>query len=467
MMTNKTKSHLTHNKELIDQLAKAYKEPLLVTDNKLNIIFSNKLFENLFETEIINTSLADLLEINPSLTKITQNYFSEQLKMVVKLSPIILGEILEGFLITLEDADDKAKKEPSKSSIRAIAHDLNNIFTNVLNSIDLLKHSDGQSISKTKLLGIIENSSNRAVDIVSSILHKGSETNSLRSQIEINSLLEEISTSFKLFLPNRIKLSTNIQYGLPQVLGNYTDLYRSLYNLLINSKEAISGEGKIKLVASQCLPVNADSASNKTQKIICIKITDNGHGIEKQNLDQIFNNSFSTREKNVVSGIGLHNVKSIIERHNGEIKVESEIGVGTTFEISLPVIEQNKSVIIDEAKRILIAEDEDTLRELLKDLFESHGLQVTAVNDGLGVIEAVNKFPYYDALIIDKKMPNMDGLECVQELHQNNIKIPIILATGSTSENLHELENDYKINIAIRKPYKFDDLLHLVNNINI
>lgn len=70
------------------------------------------MFENLFETEIINTSLADLLEINPSLTKITQNYFSEQLKMVVKLSPIILGEILEGFLITLEDADDKAKKNP-------------------------------------------------------------------------------------------------------------------------------------------------------------------------------------------------------------------------------------------------------------------------------------------------------------------------------------------------------------------
>ncbi|MBU1099063.1 MAG: hybrid sensor histidine kinase/response regulator [Bacteroidetes bacterium] len=465
MITNNTENKLNQNKELISQLIKIYNGPLLITNKELTIVYKNKLFDDLFNTVTANDSIPELLDIKPSITKITQNYFSEKLKMIIKLSPIVLEEELEGFLITLENAHEKPAGEPSRLTIRAIAHDLNNIFTNIINSIDLLKHSENQVISKAKLLGIIENSSNRALDIISSVLKKSTETNTFKSQIDMNSLLEEISVSFKLFLPDRIKLTTEIQYGLPKILGNYTDLYRSIYNLLINSKEAILGNGEIKLAATQCLPVDADDSSYKAQRMLFVRIIDTGHGIDETHLDKIFNPSFSTRDKDLVSGIGLNNVKSIIEKHNGKIKVESIKGTGTTFEISLPVLEQSKSIIIDEPKKILIAEDEDTLRELLKDLFESHGLQVSAVKDGLEVIEAVKNFPYFDALIIDKKMPNMDGLECILELHNLGLKIPIILATGSTGENLHELESEYKINVALRKPYKFDDLLHLVNKV--
>ena len=451
------------NEKIIDQLLKSSSEPIAVINREFIIISKNNNFAKLLKEIDLTKPVNETLNISPTLINISQNFFSEALNSLVRFVPIEIDGRLEGFTIKVEKSDNNEYDEKKKKTFRAAAHDMNNILTNILNSIDLLKNMDDESISTSKLLGIIENSSNRAADIISSVLSKGSENKSYRNKINLNSLLDEISSSFHLFLPDRIKFNTNIQYGLPQVIGNYTELYRSIYNLLINAKEAIKNEGTISLSATQLFPVEDDSQS--AQKVISIKISDSGIGISKENIDRIFNDSFSTKITDKVSGIGLNNVKNIIESHKGKIKVNSSQGNGTLFEIQLPVIENKKGTIVNEFKRILIAEDEDTLRELLKDLFESHEFSVTAVCDGLEVVETVKKDPYYDILIIDKKMPNMDGLDSIAEIQKLNVNIPVILATGSTSEDLKELEKEYKITHAIKKPYKFDELLGLVYKI--
>ena len=458
---NLNNSSPLNNNEFIGQFVKTIHEPVIVCDNHLNITYFNNHFSLLLKEIELGKNINELLNINPSSTAITQNHYSESLNSLVKLSPILLQNNLEGFIITLEKKDTVADNSSSKPAIRAAAHDLNNILTNILNSIDLLKQPDDYGLAKDKLLKIIENNSNRAADIVESILKKDSKKAKSYSKTNINSLLEEIATSFKLFLPDRISFITNIQYGLPNVMGNHTELYRSIYNLLINAKEAISDKGEISLTANQLLPLSEDGRSR--QKYISIRIQDSGIGFNKEVKNKLFENGFSTKDKKHISGIGLNNVKEIIENHEGNIVVSSDLGKGSTFELQLPVIEQKKGPIIEDVKKILIAEDEDTLRELLKDLFESYGFTVTAVGDGLELMRELNNDPFHDLLIIDKKMPDMDGLECIKEIRKNNNRIPIILATGSTAEDLKVLEKTYNIQKAIKKPYKFDDLLRLVN----
>ncbi len=457
-------SVLTRNKEVIFQLLKSVNEPIAIINREFNLIFANKLFSSLIESEKEISSIKDLLQITPSLTAISQNYFSDKINALIKLIPIELEGKLEGFQVFIEKNDDTDYPEDKKLSFRAAAHDLNNILTNIINSIDLLKQNDNEVISQTRLLNIIENSTNRAADIISTVLSKNMEKNSSKSQINLNALLEEIATSFKLFLPNRISFDTNIQFGLPNILGNYTDLYRSVYNLLINAKEAVKGNGNISLSASQILPFKENN-TNETQRVVSIKIADNGVGISSDNLNKIFNDNYSTKNTDKVSGIGLKNVKEIIENQKGRIIVKSEEGKGTMFEIQLPVLENKKGPVVEEFRRILIAEDEDTLRELLKDLFESHEFQVSTAKDGFEVINIIEKDPFFDLLIIDKKMPNMDGLESIEELNRLGLTIPIILATGSSSEEMKTYEQKYNITQTIKKPYRFDELLSIVNKI--
>ena len=465
MLRENENSYLDENKSFFSQIAKTLNLPILLIDNNLEIVCSSRKFNELLGFDCTNNSLKSVFNINPSFTNITQNYYSEKINGVIRLAPVLLNETLVGFIATFEKESETQITDSTKNSFRATVHDLNNIFTNIINSIDLLKSRDINQAHQEKLFGIIETNSNRAADIISTHIRKKNDPDSFKSHIDINTLLNEISTSFKLFLPDRISFTTNIQFGLPEVRGNYTELYRTFYNLLINAKEAIQGDGQIELHAFQMLPLSTEDEMTIPQKMICVRVIDTGIGIDETHLPLIFNSKFSTKEKETISGIGLSNVKKIVDKHRGKISVKSNPGKGSNFEIHLPIIEKSKNIIVDELKHLLIAEDEDTLRELLKDLFESHGYKVSAVSDGLGVINELKKNPYFDLLIIDKKMPNMDGVECIDLITKDNRSIPIILATGSAGEELEKLVEAYKSTTAIHKPYKFDDLLDLVRSV--
>jgi len=338
------------------------------------------------------------------------------------------------------------------SSVKHLAHDLNNIFTRILNSIDLLKRKVANIDSILPILNNIESGTYLASEMIDDTF--GNTSNKItQRKINLNSIITDLVRSYTLQQKDKIDFQLSLEKNLKQVNGKYSDFYRVILNLVTNSIEAIDGKGFIRI--KTCNLENEDK--------IQIIINDNGSGIEKQSLSQVFDEDFSTKNKNKISGVGLSIVKEIVEDHGGTISVSSEVGKGSEFIITLnsaPILHDKPA---QSGKTILLAEDEDILRELLTELLQSYDYSILTASNGIEVLEIL-KVRTPDLLIIDKKMPEMDGLTCLHEINKAGYVLPIVLASGSPSEFDETLPNNF-ISKIINKPYNFEELHSLVKEL--
>ena len=339
----------------------------------------------------------------------------------------------------------------AKDSFKNSAHDLNNILTSIVNGIELLKNTAPKTEEIDKIIIGLENSSKRAQDIIHTYL---SPTGTQRKHVEIiniHELLSELVDSFSEEDKSRITY-VNENKNL-QLLIDGTDLYRMLQNLIKNAIEAIDSEGKVV--------VNVKLIDTHNKKTIQVNVTDNGCGISNDNILKIFEPKFSTKHKTQESGYGLSIVKEKASEYNGIIKVNSD-EKETVFTLEFPLFEDKK----DSLKNLLLAEDDNSVSEVLADLLKSQGYNVSIASTGNEAISKMNNV-LFDALIIDKKMPEMDGIEFIKYIRTENPEIPIILASGS---NIDIFADDLKylnIGLVIKKPYNFPEILSALQKFNL
>lgn len=336
--------------------------------------------------------------------------------------------------------------------LKNISHDLQNILSAIVNNVKLLKQNVEPSSRSAKYATVIENNSLRAAEIVQEFL---SNKKTQKRKINISILFNDITSSFADMLSPNVKFEFKNESKETQLFGNYTEIFRVFLNLLINAKEAIKGKGYIGFETYQT-PGGE----------IIFSVKDSGSGIPNEIIDKIFEPGFSTKNKNRESGMGLNIVKNIIEDHKGTVKVISEINKGTEFQISFPTISEVREEFFRN-KKILIADDDNDLRESLADLFESYGFTPIQAHDGVTVVDIVKEGDNFDLLILDKKMPGKDGLQCISEIRAFNKEIPIILVTGVNFEEheLEEINTKNYINNVVQKPYDFIYLIEIVEKL--
>jgi CheY-like chemotaxis protein len=192
-----------------------------------------------------------------------------------------------------------------------------------------------------------------------------------------------------------------------------------------------------------------------------LEVQDDGVGIDENILPFIFDENFSTKDKNKISGVGLSIVKSILQKYEGDINLESEPDKGTKFIIKLPSLSQTTASSVAN-KKILIAEDENILRELLAELFISYGFEVMTVQNGKELLDIISN-NHFDILLVDKKMPELDGVSCIKEIRKSGNQVPIILASGSNVSADGEIIK--LVQNIILKPYNFEEILSAVREL--
>ena len=349
-----------------------------------------------------------------------------------------------------------------------MAHDFNNLLSSIFGSIHLLRSRVSESENVIRLIDNIENCSVRARDLTKGLLSFGRPTAKRKEIVMPNFLLSEIAKVVSQTFPSNITLEEKVDIGLHNIIGNGTEIYQILLNLCVNAKESIEGNGKIVLSGSNLLVDDSNTINYPLLdrgRFVKFSVSDTGTGIDEENLSKIFDPYFSTKQKDTGSGLGLYVSYGIIKAHKGHIDVTSRKGIGTTFDVYLPVFEPQKSIKPRESdKIIMLADDEEMLSDLLAEMLESSGYYVIKVRSGEEVITVLTEELKVDLLIIDYNMPVMNGLECISKIRSLNFKLPVILSTGSISFEDEDLIR-YKVSKKIMKPYEFDTMLSTIKQL--
>jgi CheY-like chemotaxis protein len=240
-----------------------------------------------------------------------------------------------------------------------------------------------------------------------------------RRHVDINELIESTLALRDYHLRvNNIKVTTQLAPDLPETMADPGQIQQVFLNLIVNAETEMKlahGKGKLTITTEK---------SDNTIKICC---KDNGPGIAEKNLERVFDPFFTTRKVGQGTGLGLSLCHGIVAEHNGKIYAESKPGKGATFIMELPVVteaEQPKpsEPVVEEPEkvakaRILVVDDEQVIRDFVKRVLAGEGYEVETVNnagDALKKIEGKR----YNLVLIDIKMPGMDGVELYKRIQK-------------------------------------------------
>lgn len=349
-----------------------------------------------------------------------------------------------------------------------IAHDFNNILTAILGNISLAKHSVDPKEALFELLTQAERASLRAKDLSHQLLTLSKGGAPIKRAVLIAQLLEE-STRFALRGSN-VQCEFSLPPDLWPVEIDEGQISQVIHNLTINAQQAMPEGGTLRIAAENRIVRGGGEGGLplKEGNYIRISIQDTGIGIPKEHLNKIFDPYFTTKQKG--SGLGLSTAYSIMKNHDGEITVESEPEIGTTFSLYLPAFPE-KRVPRKEAEerpktgggRILVMDDEEIVREVAGRMLRAMGYEVGFAKDGAEAIalyrEAWAAGQPFDAVILDLTVPGgMGGKEAVRKLIEIEPHVKAIASSGYSSDLIMADFGRYGFCDVLVKPYQMAEL---------
>jgi CheY-like chemotaxis protein len=322
-----------------------------------------------------------------------------------------------------------------------IAHDLNNILSPILMSIDLLKLSAKEP--EAKILDTIEISTKRGAAIVKQMLFFARGVEGERTEIQLRHLLGEVDQIIKDTFPKNIEVDISFPKDLWTIVGDLTQVHQVLLNFCVNARDAMPQGGLLKVTAENRRLDKQDMIINPQAKdgpYVILSVTDTGTGIEPEILDKIFDPFFTTKEVGKGTGLGLSTTMGIIKSHGGFITVYSEPGKGSTFRVYLPAETspeseqqqaQTAGISCGKGETILIVDDEISILSMTGQALNAFGYKVrTAVNGAQAVAIYAEHRKTIAAVVTDMSMPVMDGLSTIHALKEINPEVRIIAASG-------------------------------------
>ena len=353
-----------------------------------------------------------------------------------------------------------------------IAHDFNNILAAIIGNIDLatMLLDPVQNNTEIELLKKSTQASMRAKGLTYQLLTFARGGDPVKALSSIVQVVKE-SADFVLHGSN-----VSCQYDFPDNLWNAeldtSQISQVVQNIIINAIQAMPDGGTIAIQCRNFTDNDTHILPDPTRKYIEIKIRDSGVGIPADLLDKVFDPYMTT--KTTGNGLGLSICHSIIKKHAGKITVTSLPGVGTTFTILLPASSESqiisKEIPPTNKKRIgkiLVMDDEETIRILTSTMLNLDGHEVVLAEDGLAAIklyqESCNSEKPIDLTIMDLTIPgSMGGQEAVLEILRINPAAKVIVSSGYATDPIMANHSEYGFIAAISKPYELKTLLDTV-----
>jgi len=357
-----------------------------------------------------------------------------------------------------------------------IAHDFNNILSAILGNINLVRHIIRPDELKAQtFLEQAEKASIRAQNLTQQLLtfSKGGEP--LRQKASILQIIGD-STEF-ILRGTSIKYEYDIPTDTWAVDVDPGQISQVVQNIVLNARHAMPAGGTIQISCRNVAPDHAKPASlDKNMKYVMVAIADNGTGIPKNVINNIFDPYFSTKKDG--SGLGLSICHSIITKHHGHIAVSSEEGSGTVFTFYVPATDSpfteeeaihEEKVYAEHAITVLLMDDDEQVRTIGEAMLAHLGCNTLLAQDGEEALEVYKTFrdagQTVDVVIMDLTIPGgMGGREAVAELLNIDPEAKVIVSSGYSHDPVMANFTDYGFCAAIVKPYLLKELAKIIND---
>lgn len=345
-----------------------------------------------------------------------------------------------------------------------IAHDFNNILTGILGLVDL--SLDSVDVSAASDLEEIKRLGERGADLTRQLLSFSRQSVVKPVVFNLNSVIKASQKLLRTLIGEHIELITFLDPNLATIKADPGQMEQVIMNLVVNARDAMPEGGKITVQTRQ-VNLKEDSVRRRLagdqDEYVLLTVRDTGHGMSEEVRERIFEPFFTTKKQGHGTGLGLATVYGIIKQSGGEIWVFSKPQQGTSFEIYLPALKEEAQAAAapkgsKEASRgtetILVAEDEESVRNLVVRVLRARGYSVLESADGsqaLALFEAAT--PTIDLLLTDVVMPQMGGRELVRHVRAKRPELKVIFMSGYTSENMSVGESLGPLTAFVEKPF--------------
>ena len=357
-----------------------------------------------------------------------------------------------------------------------IVHDFNNLLTAIQGNVSLAAASIPEQSVQHHMLERALSCVARAADLTRQLLAYAGKGAFVIRPLDLSKEIAEIVELLRASVPKKVEIDLDLTAGLPRVEMDPGHLQQLLMNLVLNSAEAISETiGGTVAIRTQLEEIDATFIAEQLpgQNLspglyVCLHVTDNGCGMDEPTKEKIFDPFYTT--KFVGRGLGLAAVQGIVRSLNGALKVESQPGKGTRFNVFLPATHSGSEEFkrpapgdVDSAGCVLVADDEPELRDLMKNILERNGHSVLVAGDGGEVLATFRANQHRVRLVIlDLTMPVLSGDEVLPLLKEHQPNIPVILTSGFDEPDTLRRSHRGAIAAYLQKPYTPTELMDTV-----
>jgi hypothetical protein len=359
-----------------------------------------------------------------------------------------------------------------------IAHDLNNVLTPLLMSVQLLKEKVADEDGR-KLLHALEANVQRGAGLVKQVLAFGRGMEGPHIQVNPKHIAGEIRQIIQETFPKTVEFESDCAADLWTITGDPTQLHQVLLNLCVNARDAMPKGGTLSLRMENVMVDETHAAMNLDARpgpYVVISVADTGTGIPKEIQDKMFDPFFTTKEPGKGTGLGLFTTLSIVNSHDGFILCQSEVGKGATFKVYFPATrtpeaaekapEEDSGQPRGHNELVLVVDDEQTILNLAQKVLKRAGYRVLLASDG---VEAISLYAHHrqdiDVVIMDTVMPVIDGPVTIAALKAINANVKIVSSSGAASVGGTARAWAAGVQHFVPKPYTADTMLKTLREV--
>ena len=378
----------------------------------------------------------------------------------------------------LEDQFRQSQKMEAVGRLAGgIAHDFNNLLMVISGYTEVLLDQLTLGHPLHAKAEAIQGASDRATTLTRQLLAFSRKQLLELKVIDVNAIVEDMERLLRPLIGEHIELTTSLAPNIGCTRADAGQLEQVIMNLVVNAKDAMPNGGKISIRTASVTLDDSYRQENtfiKNGPYVMISVSDNGQGMDRETQARIFEPFFTTKEKGKGTGLGLSTVYGIIKQSGGYVFVQSEVGRGTVFTIYFPRVDEPSEVrgeipvslaTAGGTETVLLVEDEDSVRQLVRETLESRGYRVLEAGNGQGALTvAASHTDPIHLVITDVVMPGLNGHELVQQLLPARPGIKVLYLSGYAQDAfttpLAEAQKTF-----LQKPFTLQSLARKVREI--